>query len=70
MTYFATPQHKKPCPGGHEIYNFGRVNPSLVIIDIHLAVCSMPGSKEENFFMKYIKFYTSNKIISPCEKGS
>ena len=20
----ATPQHKKPCPIGHEIYNFGR----------------------------------------------
>ena len=19
-----TPQHKNPCPGGHEIYNFGR----------------------------------------------
>ena len=18
------PQHKKPCPGGHEIYNFGK----------------------------------------------
>ena len=24
MTYMATPQHKNPCPGGHEIYNFGR----------------------------------------------
>ena len=23
----ATPSHKNPCPGGHEIYNFGR--PSL-----------------------------------------
>ena len=20
----ATPKHKNPCPGGHEIYNFGR----------------------------------------------
>ena len=24
MTYMATPLHKNPCPGGHEIYNFGR----------------------------------------------
>ena len=24
MTYLATPQHNNPCPGGHEIYNFGR----------------------------------------------
>ena len=23
-TYMATPLHKNPCPGGHEIYNFGR----------------------------------------------
>ena len=22
MTYMVTPQHKNPCPGGHEIYNF------------------------------------------------
>ena len=24
MTYMATPLHKNPSPGGHEIYNFGR----------------------------------------------
>ena len=24
MTYMATPLHKNPYPGGHEIYNFGR----------------------------------------------
>ena len=24
MTYMATPEHKNPYPGGHEIYNFGR----------------------------------------------
>ena len=24
MTYMATPQHKNPYPGGHEIYYFGR----------------------------------------------
>ena len=25
MTYMATSLHKNPCPGGHEIYNFGFV---------------------------------------------
>ena len=24
MTYMTTPLHKNSCPGGHEIYNFGR----------------------------------------------
>ena len=24
MTYVTMPYHKNPCPGGHEIYNFGR----------------------------------------------
>ena len=24
MTNMATPLNKNPCPGGHEIYNFGR----------------------------------------------
>ena len=24
MNYMTTPQPRKPCPGGHEIYNFGR----------------------------------------------
>ena len=24
MTYMTTPEHKNPCSGGHEIYNFGR----------------------------------------------
>ena len=24
MTYMTTPQRKNSCPGGHEIYNFGR----------------------------------------------
>ena len=24
MTSLATPKHKNPCPGGHDIYNLGR----------------------------------------------
>ena len=25
MTYIATSLHQNPCPGGHEIYNLGRL---------------------------------------------
>ena len=25
MTYMSTPEHKNPCSGGHEIYNFNRI---------------------------------------------
>ena len=35
MTYMATPQHKNPCPGGHEIIYL--VDPSLVIITLVLV---------------------------------
>ena len=35
MTYMATPLHKNPSPGGHEIYNFGR--PFLNIITLYLV---------------------------------
>ena len=36
ITYKDTPQHMNPCPGGFEIYNFGRPFP-LVIITIQLV---------------------------------
>ena len=35
MTYMATPKHKNPCAGGHEITIL--VDPSLVIITIYLV---------------------------------
>ena len=35
MTYMTTPQHKNPCPGGHEIYIL--VDLSVVIINIYLV---------------------------------
>ena len=42
MTYIAMPQHKNLCPGGHEIYNFGRL-----FLGHHYY-----------FFKKYINFIT------------
>ena len=47
MTNMATPQHKKPCPEGHKIYIM--VDPSLVIITMHLIVWTMPQGREEHF---------------------
>ena len=51
-----TPQHKNPCPGGHEIYNFGRP-----IIGHHYYLLSLielfPGV-EKKTFKEIHKFYT------------
>ena len=49
----ATPLHKNPCPGGHEIYNFG-LDPSSVIITIHFSALCL--GVEKNIFKKYINF--------------
>ena len=49
MTYMATPQHKSPCPSGHEIYNFGR--PSLIIITTNL-VCLIYAWEQRRRFLK------------------
>ena len=44
----ATPEHQKPQPRGHEIYNFGKS-----LLGHHNYVCSlsdlMPGSRKEDF---------------------
>ena len=64
MTYMATPQHKNPWPGGHEIYNFGKP-----FFGYHLLhtwfVWSMPGSKEDNFFKKYSNFTLFTPKLPP-----
>ena len=57
MTYMASPQHKNPCPRGHEIYNFGR--PILIVITIYTiyTVCLINAhEKRERFLEKYINF--------------
>ena len=48
MNYMATPQHKKPYPRGHEIYNFGR--PFLVHHCYTLSLSKpCPGVKKKTF---------------------
>ena len=59
MTCIATPRHKNPCPGGHEIYSFG--TPSFVIIPLHLVCLNHAQNREDrntsilhNLFQKYL----------------
>ena len=51
----AMPLHKNPCPGGHEIYNFGRP-----FLGLHYYTLSLYGP-EKKIFMN-ISVYT---ITSP-----
>ena len=51
MIYMAMPQHKNPCPGGHEIYNFG--GPFL---GHHLICLNHAPVQRRRSFRKYINF--------------
>ena len=64
----ATPLHKNPCPGGHEIYKFGR--PPLVIITIHLVYMDYALDQSRKNFKKYINFTLFTPKLSPLgERG-
>ena len=69
MTYMATPWHKNPCPGGHEIYNFGRP-----FLGHHYYTLSFYGScmgVEKEIFKEIHQFNTFYpKITSPWGGGS
>ena len=67
MTYIATPQHKNPCPGGHEIYNF--VDPSLVMITIHLVCLNHAPEKRRRLLEKYINFTLFIPKLHPIGMG-
>ena len=48
IIFKATPYHKNPCPGVHEIYNLGRSVPwSLSLYTPFVQY--MPWSREEDF---------------------
>ena len=65
----ATPLNKNPCPGGHEIYNFGRpfLGHHYNILSLY-GPCS--GVKKKIFFIEIHQFYTFYiKITSPWGEG-
>ena len=53
MNYMDTPQHKNPCPGGHEIYNF-----------VSLVIMTMPPKQRRIFSMKYINITLFTPMIT------
>ena len=69
MTYKATLQHKNPCPGGLEIYNFVRHCHFLGHYYYTLSSYE-PSPGEEKIFKEIHQFYTFYpKITSPLGGG-
>ena len=67
MTYMATPQHKNPCPGGHEIYNFGR--PFLGYHYYILGLSDQCLGVEKKIFQEIHQFYIFYPKITPPPFG-
>ena len=67
MTYMATPKHKNPCPGSHEIYKFGRP-----FLGQHYYTLSLYGPRtgaEKNFLWNTSIFHFLPKITFPWGGG-
>ena len=73
MTYTATPQHKNPCPGGHEIYNFG--SPFLCLHNYILSLSEQCLGEQRKRFLKqimhfhYMNFMVTHVHKNPCPRG-
>ena len=65
----ATPLHKNPCPGGHEIYNFGRpfLGHHYYTLSLY-GLCPRVEKEKKIFFQKYINCTLSYpKITTPWD---
>ena len=63
MTYMPWPLHKNPCPGGHEIYNFGRLK-----LGHHNKILSLSGlclREEKKIFKEIMHFHYTTYIAMP-----
>ena len=61
--YMTKPLHKNPCPGGHEIYNFG-VDSSLVIIT-KLSLSDLCLSEEKKLLTDIMHFHYMTYLARP-----
>ena len=65
MIYMATPQHKSPCPGGHEIYNFVRT-----FLGYHYYILSLSdlclGVKNDAFSLYDLYTHDPAQERLPC----
>ena len=62
MTCMATPQLKNLCHGDHDMYNFGRPWSPLLY---NWFLWTMPRSREEYLFKKYINFTIFTPKLPP-----
>ena len=67
MTYMATPQHKNPCPGGHEIYNFG--GPFLGNHYYILSLSNLCLGVEKKIFKEIMHFHYVTYMATPQHKN-
>ena len=63
MTYMATPSHKNPCHGGHEIYNFGR--PFLCYQNYILSLSDLCLGVEKKIFKEIMHFHYMTYKATP-----
>ena len=61
MTYMTMPWHENPCPGSHEIYNFGRPFPGHHNLILRMSVLCL--EVERRIFKEIHQFYP--EITSP-----
>ena len=59
----AMPQHKDPCPGGHEIYYYGR--PFLGHNYFILSLSDLYLSEEKNIFKEIMHFHYMTDMATP-----
>ena len=69
MTYMNTPQHKNPCQGGHEIYNFGRPFLGHHYQPIYLVCLIFVWEQRRRFFKKYINYSRFTPKLPPLGSG-
>ena len=65
-TYMATPLQKNPCPGGHEIYNFGR--PVLGYRYYILGLSDLCLGVEKKIFKDLMHFQYRTLKATPQQK--
>ena len=71
-TYLATPQHKNPLPGGHEIYNFGTPflgHPYYIHSLSDLCIGVEKKIFKEIMFFHYMTYMATPQGNNPCPGG-
>ena len=65
----ATPLHKNPCPGDHEIYNFGRPFLGHNYSTTCLGLSDLCLGVEKTFLKKIMHFHNMSYMTTPLHKN-